>query len=103
MCKKNQKISSNTMQIIRPYKPCKPDLFRRFMKKHKNMNVNSKMKQAPIKPATSKTYGFGALAEFLLVVMTLGSIGAGVEGSVKKQKKTDFILIVVFLKIKLNR
>lgn len=69
------------------HKPCKPDFFRRFMKKHRKMNVISKMNPAPTKPATSKTYGFGGFVVLLLVVITLGSIGAGVDGSVRENIK----------------
>lgn len=50
------------------------------------MNVISSMNPAPTRPATSKTYGFGGFVVLLLVVMTLGSIGAGVDGSVNELK-----------------
>lgn len=73
------------MRCVCVYKPCKPDFFRRFMKKHRKMDVRSKINPAPTKPATSKTYGFGGFAALLLVVMTLGSIGDGVEGSAMRE------------------
>lgn len=45
------------MLATKVYKPCKPDFFRRFIKKHKKMDVISSIKPAPITLATKKTYG----------------------------------------------
>lgn len=59
--------------------PCKPDFFLFFMKMHNTINVSSSIEQAPVAPATNKTYGFATFVAAFFGVTTLG--GAGVEGS----------------------
>lgn len=73
----------NSLALAFEYKPCKPDFFRRFMKKHKKADVSNSINPVPITPTTNKMYGLWAFVALLLGVMTLGSIGDGVDGPVK--------------------
>lgn len=73
----------STIGIGIVYKPCKPAFRRRFIKKHKKADVSNNTKPVPITPTTNKMYGLLAFVALLLGVITLGSIGDGVDGSIK--------------------
>lgn len=47
----------NSLALAFEYKPCKPDFFRRFMKKHKKADVSNSINPVPITPTTNKMYG----------------------------------------------